>query len=67
MRLLTYLQELYHAKELKGAKYAGAFMSRNPIFLAHDPDFIKDVLIKDFQYFSDRGKWWFLTFHISGF
>lgn len=30
-------------------------MSRSPTFLAIDPDFIKDVMIKDFQYFSDRG------------
>lgn len=33
----------------------GIFMSRNPALVLIDPNLIKDVLIKDFSTFSDRG------------
>lgn len=33
----------------------GIYMRRDPVLVLRDPDMIKDVLIKDFSSFSDRG------------
>lgn len=42
-------------KELKGkGPVGGVFFFINPVALALDLDFIKTVLVKDFQYFHDR-------------
>ncbi|XP_055549579.1 probable cytochrome P450 6a14 [Wyeomyia smithii] len=42
-------------KQLKGSgPFGGIFFFINPVALALDLDFIKTVLVKDFQYFHDR-------------
>ncbi|XP_014481247.1 PREDICTED: cytochrome P450 6A1-like [Dinoponera quadriceps] len=33
----------------------GIFIKRNPVLIVKDPDIIKDILIKDFPKFADRG------------
>nr|AAF97936.1 cytochrome P450 CYP6N3v1 [Aedes albopictus] len=49
----TQMQRCY--KELKGkGPVGGVFFFINPVALAMDLDFIKTVLVKDFQYFHDR-------------
>lgn len=48
------LQGYYN--QLKGKfPYGGLFFSFQPVVLATDLDFIKNVLVKDFNYFNDRG------------
>lgn len=38
----------------RGLKYGGAWSWAKPVLLLTDPDYIRDVLLKDFQYFVDR-------------
>jgi cytochrome P450 family 6 len=45
--------ELY--KKLDGEKYGGIYMFTKPQLIFRDPDIIKDVLVKDFSSFHDRG------------
>jgi cytochrome P450 family 6 len=42
-------------KELDGEKYGGTYSLTKPGFLFRDPDIIKNVLVKDFSSFHDRG------------
>jgi len=46
-------EEFY--KKLEGEKYGGIYSFTKPIFVFRDPDIIKNVLIKDFMSFHDRG------------
>lgn len=45
--------------EFESEKLIGFYARRKPILLLRDPNLIKEVLIKDFNKFADRG----LTFH----
>jgi len=47
------LQNIY--KELDGEKYGGIYMLTKPGFIFRDPDIIKNILVKDFSSFHDRG------------
>ncbi|PSN49029.1 Cytochrome P450 9e2 [Blattella germanica] len=40
--------------ELKGHAYGGMFQFRKPVVFIRDPDLIKTVTIKDFDYFTDH-------------
>jgi cytochrome P450 family 6 len=42
-------------KKLDGEKYGGTYLFTKPGFIFRDPDIIKDVLVKDFTSFHDRG------------
>ena len=42
-------------KELDGEKCAGTYALSKPGFIFRDPDIIKNVLVKDFSSFHDRG------------
>ena len=42
-------------KKLEGEKYGGIFVFTKPTFLFRDPDIIKNILVKDFINFIDRG------------
>jgi cytochrome P450 family 6 len=42
-------------KELDGKKYGGTYSFTKPGFIFRDPDVIKNVLVKDFSSFHDRG------------
>ncbi|KAJ8687377.1 hypothetical protein QAD02_023171 [Eretmocerus hayati] len=48
-----YLTEEY--KKFKDEPFIGIFARRTPILVVKDPEYIKDVLIKDFTAFADRG------------
>lgn len=45
---------LHNKIKAKGLKYAGAYFFLRPVFMPVDLDLIKDILIKDFDYFEDR-------------
>uniref|UniRef100_A0AAT9UTK5 Cytochrome P450 6PZ20 n=1 Tax=Maconellicoccus hirsutus TaxID=177089 RepID=A0AAT9UTK5_MACHI len=45
--------EMY--RKLEPHRYAGVFNSIKPTIIIRDPDLLKDVLIKDFAFFNDRG------------
>src|ERR1700744_4128122 len=47
-------QELYNQLKHHG-DYAGVFLFKKPALMVLTPEFAKTVLIKDFQYFVDRG------------
>jgi cytochrome P450 family 6 len=40
---------------LEGHRYGGMYIISSPKLLFRDPDLIKDVLVKDFSTFHDRG------------
>jgi cytochrome P450 family 6 len=42
-------------KELDGERYGGTYMLTKPSFIFRDPGIIKNVLVKDFSSFHDRG------------
>jgi len=42
-------------KQLDGEKYGETYALTNPGFIFRDPDIIKNVLVKDFSSFHDRG------------
>jgi cytochrome P450 family 6 len=46
-------EDLY--KKLDGEKYGGIYAFTNPMFIFRDPDVIKNILVKDFASFHDRG------------
>lgn len=47
------IQKVYEAT--KNERFCGIYMSYRPVLMINDPVLIKSVLIKDFQYFYDRG------------
>ncbi|XP_014237778.1 cytochrome P450 6a2-like [Trichogramma pretiosum] len=48
-----YLAKVY--EEFKDEPLIGIFTRRTPVIIVKDPELIKDVLIKDFTTFADRG------------
>ncbi|XP_055613819.1 cytochrome P450 6a2-like [Uranotaenia lowii] len=48
-------QDLYNELKDSGKKFGGIWFFVNPVALILDLDFAKDVFVKDFQYFHDRG------------
>lgn len=48
-------QKLYNEMKGSGRLFCGVYMFHVPVALALDLEFVKNVLIKDFQYFQDRG------------
>ncbi|XP_011305245.1 uncharacterized protein [Fopius arisanus] len=47
-----WLQDLYNWGA--GLPYIGFYVFDQPFFLARDPEIIKNILVKDFNYFQDR-------------
>ena len=48
------LKEFYDV--YKNESMFGLFLQKTPILIVKDPEFIKDVLVKDFTTFADRGQ-----------
>ncbi|XP_023312930.1 cytochrome P450 6A1-like, partial [Anoplophora glabripennis] len=48
-------KKFYDQFKSTGQKMGGVFMGIQPYLIVLDPEIVKDVLIKDFQYFTDRG------------
>ncbi|XP_072756841.1 probable cytochrome P450 6a14 [Anoplolepis gracilipes] len=51
--LPDYLMEIYN--NYKNESMVGIFVNRTPFLIVKDADIIKDILIKDFTVFADRG------------
>lgn len=51
--LAIYLQQL--TEKFRNAPMIGLFMGKTPVLVLTDPEFIKDVLVRDFSKFADRG------------
>lgn len=51
--LFNYYANIYN--QMKGHKYGGCFSLLQPEFVVRDPEIIKHILVKDFEYFRDRG------------
>ncbi|GJQ82911.1 Cyp6a9 [Trypoxylus dichotomus] len=49
------ITNIYREMKAKGYKYGGIFSSLRPAFVPIDLDILKLIMIKDFQYFVDRG------------
>ena len=47
------LSDLYY--QAKGQPFAGIYMFQAPVFMPRYLDLIKDILVKDFSSFYDRG------------
>ena len=43
-----------HAAKAKGLPFYGIYFLRQPFLVITDPDLIKQITIKDFDYFTDR-------------
>ncbi|XP_058788784.1 probable cytochrome P450 6a14 [Phymastichus coffea] len=41
--------------QFRKEKYFGMYIFHNPILVINDPELIRLILVKDFQYFADRG------------
>jgi cytochrome P450 family 9 len=55
LRILSFpdsVVDLYN--RLKGHKYGGVYEFMNPVLLLRDPELIKMVTVKDFEYFLDH-------------
>ncbi|XP_076763525.1 putative cytochrome P450 6a14 [Xylocopa sonorina] len=48
-----FVRDIYY--EYKDEPMVGIFIWRTPVIILHDPELIKDVLIRDFSKFADRG------------
>lgn len=44
----------YNEIKRRGLKFGGAWSWAKPVLVLTDPDYIRDVLVKDFQHFADR-------------
>ncbi|XP_066247950.1 cytochrome P450 6a2-like [Euwallacea similis] len=49
------IKDIYNQERLKGHDFVGLYFFSRKAFLPLEPQFIKDILSKDFQYFYDRG------------
>lgn len=48
------IQDIYTQMKQVG-DYCGIFFFRNPVLMVLSPEFAKTILVRDFQYFADRG------------
>lgn len=51
----TVTQRFYNYAKSNGHRYLGVFLGQRPVLLVSDVDFVKTIMVKDFQYFMDRG------------
>ncbi|KAJ8957944.1 hypothetical protein NQ318_001943 [Aromia moschata] len=47
----------YNEIKKRGLKFAGIYTVTRPVLVVIDPDYIRDILSKDFQYFVNRGSY----------
>ncbi|CAG9833532.1 unnamed protein product [Diabrotica balteata] len=49
------VKKFYDEFKRQGLKVGGVYMGLSPQLVVVDPEYAKDILTKDFQYFTDRG------------
>lgn len=49
------MKKIYNEFKSRGAKYGGIFLMARPSIMPIDPEAVKLIMQKDFQYFVDRG------------
>lgn len=52
---IKFWKEIYMKIKKENVKYGGAYLFLRPIFIPIHPDLVKDIMIKDFEYFHGRG------------
>lgn len=50
-----YVKRLYDELKAQGHKHGGAYLITNPQYLPIDPEYIKSIIQRDFDHFTDRG------------
>lgn len=48
-------QDFYQTFKSKGVKFGGVYWAFNPVLVPIDLKLIKDIMVKDFASFTDRG------------
>ncbi|KAF2880764.1 hypothetical protein ILUMI_25409 [Ignelater luminosus] len=51
-------KNFYHEFKSKGAKHGGIYSFGTPVYIPIDLDYIKNILSTDFQYFTERGRYY---------
>jgi len=51
----VYVKNIYHQLKSQGHKHAGFYLVAVPNYIPLEPELIKNILQKDFQYFTERG------------
>lgn len=51
--IVDYMAKVYN--DYKDEPLVGVFVKKSPILIVKDPDLLKDIFIKDFPTFADRG------------
>ncbi|XP_018320090.1 probable cytochrome P450 6a14 [Agrilus planipennis] len=49
------VKEIYNEYKSKGHRFVGVYFFSRKVFVALDPSLVKNILIKDFNHFDDRG------------
>ncbi|GJQ73208.1 Cyp6a9 [Trypoxylus dichotomus] len=45
----------YQELKKRGEKHGGIYLFARPVYMVIDPEYVKNILVKDFQHFTDRG------------
>lgn len=53
--LVDQVTKQYKIFKKRGERQAGFYLMTEPIYIPIDPEFVKNVMIKDFHHFTDRG------------
>lgn len=65
MHQRKFTQKLYSKYKPSGAKLCGAYFFNMPVAILFDLELVKNVLIRDFTNFDDRGSCIFFNFNSS--
>ncbi|KAK9696688.1 Cytochrome P450 [Popillia japonica] len=52
------VKNYYDVFRSQGHKHGGIYITTKPVYMTIDPDYIKNVMSRDFQYFYDRGTYY---------
>jgi cytochrome P450 family 6 len=55
IHLKDFTKQFYEKMKAKGAKFCGVYMYSRPVMIVSDLDLVKQILIKDFNVFPNRG------------
>lgn len=58
------ISDIYKEFKSKGVQYGGYYAFNQPVFTTTSPELIKNIIVKDFNNFDERGEWWFVKYGI---